>query len=477
MTIREIVRATQGILVIGDPRMNVGQGGNVSIDSRTLRKGDIFFAIKGQRTDGHAHLEDSIKKGASLCVVSQIPEDIVIQPSASPALVKVRDTKRSLGDVARSYREKYGAGVKRVGIAGSCGKTTVKEMISGILKMTAPTIASPGNFNNEIGCPLSIFGLEPAHAFGVFEIGASGRGEVRRLSDIVAPHVAVITNIRLEHTETFGTLADIAEGEAEILEALENGGTAVLPREDPFFDFMAGKIPGEKKAKVLSFGFSPEAHVSAKDISAWPGPVKFTLVHRDDAGKTLSETPCTLPVLGRFNVLNACTAAAAALSLGISPQKISSGLADFSLMPMRFEVIPLKNDIVLVNDAYNSNPGSVRSSVEAFAEAFSNRRLVAVLGDMLELGEISTREHEDLGRFLAGFPLTKIILYGAQSKFTHQGAKRALVDPKAVLHCADKESLLLSVEKAIQPGTAVLFKASRGIRLEETVQKVAAHYL
>lgn len=477
MTIREIARATQGILVIGDPQMKVGQGGNVSTDSRTLRKGDIFFALKGQKADGHAHLEDGIKKGAALCVVSQIPENIVIQPSTSPAILKVKDTKRSLGDVAKSYREKYGAGTRRVGIAGSCGKTTVKEMIAGILKQAAPTVSSPGNFNNEIGCPLSMFSLEPSHAYGVFEIGASSRGEVGRLAKIVAPHVAVITNIRLEHTETFGTLQDIAEGEAEILESLENSGTAVLPREDPFFDFMTGKIPAEKKAKIMSFGFSSQAHVSAKDISAWPGPVKFVLVHRDDSGKTLAEIPCTLPVMGRFNVLNACAASAAALALGAATEKITAGLKNFFLTPMRFEVIPLKDDIVLVNDAYNANPGSVRSSVEAFAEAFSNRRLIAVLGDMLELGEISSREHEELGKFLAGFPLTKIIFFGSQSKFTYEGAKAALVDSKAVTHCADKESLLISVEKAIQPGTAVLFKASRGIRLEDMVQKVAAHYL
>jgi len=472
MTLSEIEQAAQGLLVVGNPQMEVGQGAKVSIDSRTLQQGDIFFALKGQKTDGHVHLEDSIKKGASLCVVSQISEDIIRRTPPSTAILKVKEPQRSLGDVAKFYREKYGAGTARVGIAGSCGKTTVKEMIASILKQAAETVASPGNFNNEIGCPLSIFGLKPSHVYGVFEIGASGRGEVGRLANILAPHAAVITNIRLEHTETFGTLQDIAEGEAEILQALESGGTAVLPREDPFFDFLAGKIPAEKRVKIMSFGFSSQAHVSAQDISAGPGPVKFVLVHRDNYGKTKAEIPCTLPVLGRFNVMNACAAAGAALALGVRSEKIAIGLKNFSLTPMRFEILRLKDDIVLVNDAYNSNPGSVRTSLEAFVEAFSNRRIVVVLGDMLELGEISRQEHESLGKFLTGFPLTQIILFGPQSKFIYEAAQKTLGNSKSVIHCEDKESLLKSVRQALQPATAMLFKASRGIHLEETIQKV-----
>lgn len=466
MTLQEIVRATLGLLVIGDPRMNVGEG--VSTDSRTLKRGDIFFALKGEKFDGHRYLDDVLKKGASLCVLSQIPGDLVISPSRLSALVKVRDTKRSLGDLAKFYRVKYGEKIKRVAIAGSSGKTTVKDMIAQILGRSAPTVYSLGNFNNEIGCPISVLRLDPSHVYGVFEIGASARGEVQRLSEIVSPRVAVITNIGLEHTETFGTLENIAEGEMEILSAIEEGGTAVLPAEDAFFDLMKKRLP--EKVRVSSFGLTPKADVYAEDISTWPGPTQFTLVHK--TGGVPEKIPCKLPVPGRFNVLNAASASAAALALGIPGNVISEALSEFKPSPMRFEVISLRGDVTLVNDSYNANPGSARSSMEGFVESFSAKRLGLVLGDMLELGEISSREHENLGKFLAGFPFTSVFLFGAQSKFTLQGAKKALVDPKAVTHCPDKDALLGEIEKFLQPGTAVLFKASRGMRLEEIIKKI-----
>ncbi len=474
MTLQEITRATQGQLVMGDPFIQLA---SVSTDSRAVRRGDIFFALKGEKFDGHAYLEDVIKKGAALCVISQIPERLAVTPSCQTALIKVKDPKRALGALARAYREKYGVKIQRAGIAGSCGKTTVKDMLASILQETASTVFSQGNFNNEIGCPLSVLKLEPTHVYGVFEIGASAKGEVQRLSDIVAPHVAVITNVRLEHTETFGGLQDIAQGETEILSALQAGGTAVLPRDDDFFDYMVSRLPKEKSIKIMSFGFTDKAHVQAVDIATWPGPLKFSMVQRDDSGKILQKFSCQLPVLGQFNVLNACAAGAAALALGVPKEKIISGLARFSPSPMRFEILRLKNDITVVNDSYNSNPGSMRASVQAFVESFSNKRLCLVSGDMLELGEISSGEHEELGEFLAGFQFSKIIFYGSQSKFSFLGAKKNMVDPKTLVHCSDAAELLHAVEAAIQPGTAVLFKASRGMTLEGIVKKVTEHFV
>ena len=216
--------------------------------------------------------------------------------------------------------------------------------------------------------------------------------------------------------------------------------------------------------------------VQAKDISTWPGPTKFTMVRRDEGGRTREETPCTLPVLGRFNILNALAAASACFALEVPGVKISEGLAQFSAAPMRFEVTPLKNEIIVVNDSYNANPGSMRSSLEAFVESFSNKRLCAVLGDMLELGEISGHEHQELGKFLGGFAFAKVILFGPQSRFILEGAKSALVNESNLVHCADKGALLRTVEEALKPGTAVLFKASRGMHLEETIKKILDRY-
>lgn len=473
MTLQEIAKATEGLLVIGDPKASMGAA-DVSTDSRSLRRGDLFFAIKGERADGHAHLEECVRKGAALCVVSQIPSNFVFSPVNFSALLKVKDTKKALGDLALFYREKFGEKIRRVGIVGSSGKTTVKDMAAQIFSAAAPTVFSPGNFNNEIGCPISVLGLAPSHLYGIFEIGASAKGDVKRLSEIVSPHVAIVTNISLEHSETFGSLESIAEGETEILPCLKNEGAAVLPLEDPFYEMMKSRIPQDRDIRVLSFGFSPKASVHAKDISTWPGPTKFNLVYQEN-GKVIEEIPCALPVFGKFNVLNACAASAAAFALEIPAKAIAQGLSQFTPSPMRFEVKRLKNEITVVNDSYNANPGSVRKAIEAFVESFSNKRLCVVLGDMLELGEISTSEHEKLGKFLAGFPFSKVILFGSQSKFTWHGATKALMDESLVTHCRDKESLLQAVEASLKPGTAILFKASRGMRLEETIKKMMDH--
>ena len=287
----------------------------------------------------------------------------------------------------------------------------------------------------------------------------------------MAPQVAVLTNIRLEHTATFGKLEDIAEGESEIFSSLKKGGVAVLPREDPFFELLKKKIPRDRDIRIKSFGFSQDASVHARDLSSWPGPTKFTVVHQDEKGNVIDQIRCTLPALGRFNVLNACASAAACLSLRVPVEKIKEGLENFKPPSMRFEVVSLEDGIVIVNDSYNANPGSMKSALEGFVESFPNRRLCVVLSDMLELGEISRLEHQALGMFLAGFPLSKVILYGPQSRFTWEGAKSSFLDEKTLCYCPDRDSLLKKIRSALEPGTAVLFKGSRGMHLEEIIQE------
>lgn len=486
-TVAEMVRATGGTLVIGDPTQSIRVGGTggsargprahrISIDSRTLRRGDVFFAIKGERFDGHCYLNESLKRGAAACFVSNLPEDLAVSSTAYGAIIRVADSKKALGDLALAYREKYGSEVRRAGISGSCGKTTVKEMTAQILRGAWPTVQSPGNFNNDIGCPLSIFRILPEHRFGVFEIGASAPNEVGRLARIVAPHAAAVTNISLEHTATFGTLDQIAAGESEILDELPPGGTAVLPRDDSYYEFLKSRVGSGRTA--LNFGFSPDANVSASRVSLWPGPVSFRLTHRDGSagGRVIEERDCVLPVPGRFNVANACAAAALCLALGTSLERIAAGLAEYRPPAMRFEVLTLKNNAVLVNDSYNANPGSMRSSLESFVDAFPNRRLGAVLGDMLELGEISRREHQLLGKYLAGLPFEKILLHGPQSRFTYEGAKSHFAGEKSISYCPDRETLMREAEHLVQPGNAVLFKASRGVRLEEIVERLTEKF-
>jgi UDP-N-acetylmuramoyl-tripeptide--D-alanyl-D-alanine ligase len=479
LSVAEILEAVQGVLVLGDPRASVGLNRapeelletkgwpppGISTDSRSLKRGDLFFAIRGERFDGHLFLTDAVKRGAAACVVSQLPKTFNIQ-AQNLAVIKVKDTKRALADCARAYRMKYGSEVPVVSICGSSGKTTVKEMTAQVLSGYAPTVFSPGNHNNDIGCPVSLFAFSPSFRFGVFEIGVSAVGEVKRLAEIVRPRVSVVTNIQLEHTATFGTIEDIAKGESEVLPLLPPGGWAVLPRDDAFFDFMSARVPSG--CRVKSFGFSDQASVQAIDISTWP-ETRFTLRHRDESGKIIEEIECTLPVLGKFNVLNACAAAAAAFCLGVPKESIRDGVGRFSPPGLRFQISRLDSGAVLVNDSYNANPGSMKSSLSSFVECFPDRKRCVVLGDMLELGEISRKEHEDLGTFLAGLSLSRIVLFGAQSRFVLEGCRKALMDERTVVHCPDRDGLLKETRDLLSPEAAVLFKGSRGMKLDEIV--------
>lgn len=499
LTIAEIIAATQGILVIGDPQTVVGQEPQaesdktdhaiqyqntlpnwppygVSIDSRTLRRGDIFFAIIGDRFDGHRFINESVQKGASVCIVSHVPSTLNINLSNVTTIIKVKDTKKALADCAKYYKIKYGANSQTISISGSCGKTTVKEMIAQILSCAAPTIYSPGNYNNDIGCPLSLFSINPKYTYSVFEIGGSAKGDVKKLAEIVSPQVAVITNIKLEHTATFGTLEDIAEGESEVLPFLPDHGWAVLPFDDLFFTFLKSKTP--KNTLLKSFGFSKNASVYISQFSTWPGPTQFTIIHQDSKGTILDQFECTLPVMGKFNILNACAAAATCFCLKIPAETIQKGLTRFSPPQMRFQLIHLDNNVVLVNDSYNANPGSMRSALESFVECFADKQRCVILGDMLELGEISNKEHYSLGNFLAGLPLSKVILYGPHSKFIAEGARNSMLDDRVMTHCTDKDALLLKIKSLLLPGTAILFKASRGMHLDELIKELSkAHSL
>lgn len=483
LSVSEIIQATQGTLIMGDPRTTVEvlspkdsrrkEHLRVSIDSRTLRRGDIFFAIKGEKFDGNQFIDDVIRKGASICVIREIPPSLVISNTKYTNIIKVKNPREALGDCARIWRLKMGNNIQQLGISGSCGKTTIKELITHILSKVGPTVSSTGNFNNEVGCPLSIFSMKNTHKFGVFEMGACRVNEVKYLSQIVLPRIGVVTNINIEHSATFGNLEKIAEGESEILQSLPDNGWAILPFDDSFFEFLKSRLPKNRSIKVKSFGLSKSASVYAKDISVWPQPTKFTLVHQNDREEILDEVRCTLTAAGRFNIMNACAAAAACLALGVQPNVIAEAFSDFIIPPMRFQILKLKGGAIVVNDCYNANPGSMRIALESFIESFPDKKLCVVLGDMLELGEISSNEHRLLGKSLAGFPLSRVVLFGPQSRYTSEGAKNFFVNENVIQYCEDRQSLENAARSLVKPGTATLFKASRDMRFEEIIEKIA----
>ncbi len=479
LTVQEIVKATNGTLILGDPMMEIGNKSissenkkwpppGISIDSRTLSKGDLFFAIQGHRYDGHAFIRDAIYKGASVCLISELPQKLDLYLSDFPTFIQVHDTKIALQQCAKAYRKKYEKLTEIFSVNGSCGKTTVKEMIVQILSSVAPTVYSPENYNNDIGLPLSIFNLTPECRYAVFEIGSSALGEVDLLSKIIEPKLAVITNITLEHTATFGTLEEIATGESEVLFNLRPGGVAVLPRDDAFYSYLKDKVPAN--CTLLSFGFSKEASVYIEKYVTDSNGLKLYLVHQDERKKNLDALELNLPVFGKLNALNGCAAVAACLALNVPIYNIQKGLQAFVPPKMRFNLVPLANGATLIDDTYNSNPGSVRLSLSSFVETFSNKKKVVVLGDMLELGSISQEEHQALGDFLSDLPVEKIILFGEESKQVLKGIKGNKKND--VIYCQNRKDLLECVQNNIQSNSSILFKASRMMRFDEIIKDI-----
>lgn len=450
LTLSELVRAVNGEFLLGDPR---GVINAVSIDTRSLRKGDYFFALSGKNFDGHNYLIQAIEKGAAGLVVSRKDIDIGNPFPAPPAIVCVKDTQAALGDLAAFLRRKWDIPV--VAVTGSNGKTTTKEMLSSILRQKGPALSTSGNLNNQIGLPLTIFNLNKAHEFAIVEMGTSWPGEIGRLAKITAPDIGIITNIGMTHLENFKTDENVFKEKSELIDALPASGTAVLNADDPFLAKAAARLG----KKAVTFGIENKADVTCKNLKLWPGNPAFELVV---GGRAI--TTITLPVFGRFNVYNALAAAAAAWKLGMSPVFIKNGLESFVVPNMRMNVINLISGATLVVDAYNANPSSMQSAMRTFAESFQDRDKVAVLGDMLELGDASREEHKKLGQFVDMMPFSHVHFFGPMSVFAHAAVKEG-----KSTHHENKDHLINDIKNLVSSNTAVFFKASRGMHFEEII--------
>lgn len=453
VSLAELVTAVKGEFLLGDPRSQVN---SVSINTRTLRKGDFFFAIKGSNFDGHDFLKTAVEKGCSGLVVSKKDIDIGNPFPAPPAIVLVDDTVRALGDLAAYWRRKTKAVV--IGITGSNGKTTTKEMLASILRKTAPTLSTTGNLNNQIGLPMTLLNLSPDQRYAVIEMGTSFPGEIKRLAAIAAPDAGIITNIGQTHLENFKTQENIFLEKRELVDSLRKDGPAVLNADDPFLSTLASKL-GDRAA---TFGINNRADAAARNIQMWPDKPKFDLLL---AGKTIPNV--TLPVHGRFNIYNALAAAAAAWKLGVPAEAVKEGLASFVIPNMRMNVINLVSGVTLVVDAYNANPTSMRDALNAFVEAYPDKTKILVLGDMLELGNDAAQAHHKLGEFINTLPLTQVLFTGGVS----QNAHKAVRDHRS-RYFENREDLTRELKTMLIPGVAVFFKASRGMHFEEIVDSL-----
>lgn len=449
IALHDLAAVTGGEIVQGDPSATFSQ---VSTDTRKISPGDLFLALQGERYDAHNFLVQAALAGAGGMVFSRTVE----LPAGLPA-VKVRDTLVALQALALWNRER--CGVRLVGVTGSTGKTTTKDMIASILSTRLNTLKTAGNFNNEIGLPLTLLAIEPHHEAAVVEMGMRGLGEIDALCRIARPDGAVVTNIGETHLELLGSVSNIASAKGEILDYVPKGGFAVLDAASPYIRREAGRCRG----KVVFFGLEQPCDLMAENIRAENGGSHFTTVV---AGK---KSDYFLPVPGRHNILNALAAIAVGLEFGLPEKDIAGGLATVEITGMRQEIAEA-GDVKIINDAYNASPASTRAALQLLKELAGERRRVAVLGDMLELGPRTVPGHRQVGEAAAQLGLERLVTVGDLAASIADGAAAAGMRLERIYRCAGNDEALAVLDGMLREGDVVLVKGSRSMRMERIVE-------
>lgn len=421
----------------------------VCTDSRIVRRGELFVALRGENFDGNRFVGEAFRRGAAAAVVDTPAGRRAA--GARPAVV-VKDAAKALGSLARTYRSKFDIPV--VAVAGSNGKTTTKEMIAKVLGKKYRVLSTEGNLNNHIGVPMTLFRLRPGHGAAVVEMGTNHFGEVRYLAGVALPTHGVITNIGREHLQFFRNVAGVARAEGELFAWLAaNGGTAIVNADDERVYRLA-----ECNGRKISYGFGPYAgSVRGSGLAVdRSGRARFTVGRR---GARVFSVALSAP--GRHAASNALAAAAVGLAFGVPPSGIRSALAGFRPVGKRMETVKA-GGVTILNDTYNANPESVLSALETLSLFDGRGRRIAVLADMLEMGSAARREHRLVGKAIREHGFTDVLTYGPL-------AAHYLGSSGPGKHYADKRRLAADLCSMARPGDVVLIKGSRGMKMEEIV--------
>jgi UDP-N-acetylmuramoyl-tripeptide--D-alanyl-D-alanine ligase len=422
-----------------------------SIDSRTIQAGDLFFAVQGERLDGHDFVEAALSRGAVAAVVRR---DQLTRFPAKAALLAVDDTLVSLQQLAAAVRKLWGKPL--IGVTGSAGKTTTKEIVAHVLASRHRVLKSQGNLNNHFGLPLQLLKLEPEHEIAVIEMGMSHAGEITALAKLAQPNCGVVTMVAPVHLEFFDSIAGIARAKYELIESLSAGGIAVLNADDAYVSEFGRDFHG----KVVTFGLQKPADIRAEDIEALrPVGSAFDLVRDGDRVRA------TLPLLGEHSIYNALAAVAVGLQYGVTLQEAAESLASLSASDKRGEVLEY-GGATIINDCYNSNPKALDSMVRSLAQMPAQRRIV-VAGEMLELGSSAEAMHRDCGQLMGTYGVDLVLGVRGLARFIVEGADAANV---AAEFAATPEEAAEWLRDNVKPGDLVLLKASRGVRLERALE-------
>ena len=453
----EVIEATNGELISG----NTGSSfAGISIDSRRISAGDIFVAIKGNVYDGHSFAGHVIEHGIRGIIINKDKADNLLpftkQQEENIVCVAVNDTTKALGDLASFNRKRSNVSV--VAITGSNGKTTTKDMTAAVASRKYCTLSTEGNFNNEIGLPLTLLRLNPDHKWAVLELGMNSPGEIGRLADICSPDIGVITNISHAHLKGLGSINGIMHAKGELLEKIKPGGKAVLNADDPRVLQLADKTTQD----VLLFGLSKKAVVRAVSVKEREHGISFTLMLPAES------ISIDLRVPGKFMVSNALAAAAVGYLLGENPMEIKAGLENFMPAHGRMNIL-MSRGIHIIDDTYNANPESMKAAIMTLKSLKGNNRGVLVAGDMLELGEYAESMHKMIGSFAAASDIAKLDITGEFAEAVAKGAKDEDAGFKDIF-IGSKEEILKDLTDWLRPGDWVLVKGSRTMGMENIIE-------
>lgn len=430
----------------------------ISIDSRTAKKGDAFLALRGENFDGHRFISAAEKAGCVLAIVEYVPDDCTL-----PCIV-VDNTRDALGYIAKDYKRMFRT--VSVAVTGSVGKTTTKQFIYAVLETKYKTNVTKGNFNNEIGLPLTLFGLNASHEAQLLEMGMNHKGEIGYLSRLAEPNIAVITNIGSAHLENLGSREGIRDAKMEIIEGMQRGGILILNADEP----LLADVKADGICKIYVGIENENAIYHAKNIRVFDDHMLFDIRLHD--GTIMSDV--RVNVIGRHNIQNALVAAVCGILLGISEEKIRAGLLNFTPADMR-QSITEKDGVTIIEDCYNASPESMRAGLDVLCHTAKTKELrpVAVLGDMRELGEASPEAHFGVGKRAAKVGIAHLVTFGKDAALIAKGAISVGMnaeDITVIEDTEDAEKAAETVKNVLKTGDAVLFKASRAVAIERIIR-------
>ena len=446
ISIKEVCEACGGTLLWGDETTVIA---GVTTDSRKSGENMLFIPLEGPTFDGHGFIRAAFDMGAVAALTHKDTETV-----CDHALIRVKDTKQALADLARYYLRKFDIPV--VAVTGSVGKTTTKDMVAAALGAKLAVLKTQGNYNNDIGLPLTVFEIEHTHEIAVLEMGMNHFGEIRNLASIAQPDSALITNIGMAHIENLGSQDGILQAKMEVTTYFNENNTLFLNGDDPFLATVK-----DAGFPVISFGIeNPACQYRAENIAKDAGSVAFDVVYSGGRQSVRVELP------GVHNIYNALAAFAVAKQYGVADEAIACGLAGFTPSKMRMDIRKVGN-ITLINDCYNASPDSVRAALSVLAGMQATRH-VAILGDILEMGNFGPAAHEALGEKAAQCA-DVLVTTGTDAAYLHDGAIAAGMDAKYAMHFANNKEINAALGEILMEGDAVLVKASRGMQFEQIV--------